>query len=118
MRQVIVCYTCPTSAQTAGPLSSRAATARPQASEQSSPRWGCAWLCVRRCGLSLDWRPWPDALGLPCAGCPQEALAQEIKMCAAKHLPLQHFEAVNVALDRPGTPGQRDPSFDRLIVCI
>ena len=47
---------------------------------------------------------------------PQEAVAQEIQVRTAKHLPLQHFQTVDVALDRPGTPRQRAPGFDGLIV--
>ena len=37
-------------------------------------------------------------------------------MCAAEHLALQHFEAIDMALDRPIGPGQRHACFDRLIV--
>ena len=37
-------------------------------------------------------------------------------MCAAKHLPLQHFEAIDVAFDRAVAPGQREPCFDGRIV--
>src|SRR2546425_5509442 len=69
-----------------------------------------------RGGLGLARRPWPNALGLWLAWGPQEAVVQEIQVRAAKHLPLQHFQTVDVALDRPGTPRQGDAGFDRLIV--
>ena len=42
----------------------------------------------------------------PVARGQQEAAAQEIEARAAKHLALQHFEAIDVPLDRAGTPGQ------------
>ena len=34
-----------------------------------------------------------------------EAAAQEIQTCPPKHLALQHFQAVDMPLDRAGTPG-------------
>ena len=71
-----------------------------------------------RGGLDLDRHPWPDDLGFPLPWRPQEAVPQEIEVRAAKHLPLQHFEAVDMALDRPITPGQRDARFDGLIVVV
>ena len=37
---------------------------------------------------------------------PHEAAAEEIEMRAAEHLALQHFEAVDMALDRPIGPGR------------
>ena len=37
-------------------------------------------------------------------------------MCAAKHLPFQHFEAVDVPLDRAIGPRQRHAGFDGRIV--
>ena len=39
-------------------------------------------------------------------------------MGAAKHLALQHFEAIDMPLDRASRPGQSDPSFNRLVVLI
>jgi hypothetical protein len=35
---------------------------------------------------------------------------------AAKHLALEHFEAVDMPLHRATTPRQGHPSFDRVIV--
>ena len=50
------------------------------------------------------------------AGHPQKAVAQEIEVCAAKHLALEHFEAVDVAFDGAVTPRHGHPSFDGGIV--
>jgi hypothetical protein len=47
-----------------------------------------------------------------------EAAAEEIETRAAIHLALQHFQAIDMALDRPGTPGQGDRRFDRGIVLV
>ena len=61
---------------------------------------------------------------LACCLCPpptwgqHEAAAEEIEARAAKHLALQHFEAVDMALDRPVGPGQCHARFDRLIVVV
>ena len=57
-------------------------------------------------------------LGLPLAWRPHEAAAEEIEARAAKHLAFQHFEAIDVPLDRAGAPGQGHPRFDRLIVLV
>jgi hypothetical protein len=57
--------------------------------------------CVSQCRRTLAWR-----LGLVLAAGPHEAAAQEIEACAAKHLAFQHLQAVDVPLDRAGTPGQ------------
>ena len=65
--------------------------------------WTWAGVCGRDLGLSLTGRP-------------QEAAAEEIEARPAKHLAFQHFQAVDVPLDRAGTPGQGDARFDRLIV--
>jgi hypothetical protein len=46
----------------------------------------------------------------------QEAAAQEIEARSAKHLALEHFEAVDMSLDRARIPGQRHPGFDRLVI--
>jgi hypothetical protein len=45
-----------------------------------------------------------------------EAAAQEIEARSAKHLALQHFQAIDMALDRSIGPRQCDAGFDRLIV--
>ena len=45
-----------------------------------------------------------------------EAAAEEIEVRAAKHLAFQHFEAIDVPLDRAIRPGQRHPGFDGRIV--
>ena len=45
-----------------------------------------------------------------------EAAAEEIKARTAKHLTFQHFETIDMALDRAGRPGQGHPRFDRLVV--
>jgi len=43
-------------------------------------------------------------------------VAQEIEVCAATHLALEHFEAVDVAFDGAVTPRHGHPSFDGGIV--
>jgi hypothetical protein len=58
-----------------------------------------------RGSLALDRHPWPDDLGFPLPWRPQEAVPQEIEVCPAKHLPLQHFEAIDVAFDGAVAPG-------------
>ena len=67
---------------------------------------------------SLDRHLWPDALGFPLPWRPEEAVAQEIEACPAKHLAFQHFEAINMPFDRAGTPRQRDTGFHGLIVLM
>jgi hypothetical protein len=61
-------------------------------------------------------RPWPDLLGCPLARRPEEAVPQEIKMRPAKHVALEHCEAVAMAFDRAVTPGHCDPGFDGGII--
>src|SRR5262249_42851964 len=60
--------------------------------------------------------PWPAILGCPLARRPEKAVPQEIKMRPAKHVALEHFEAVDMAFDRAVTPGHRDPGFDSGII--
>ena len=69
-----------------------------------------------RGGLDLDRHPWPDDLGFPLSWRPQEAVAEEIEARPAKHLALQHFQAIDMPFHGTATPGQRDTRFDRLIV--
>jgi hypothetical protein len=45
-----------------------------------------------------------------------EAAAQEIEVRAAEHLPLEHFQAIDLTLHWPVTPAERDPSWDRGII--
>ena len=78
--------------------------------------WRCAGLRghggrLGRCRLA-------ETLGLVPTGRPQEAAAQEIEVRAAKHLAFHHFQPVDVPLDRPITPRQRDAGFHRRIVLI
>ena len=76
-------------------------------------RWSCAWL-RGRCGR-LGRYPLAWSLGLVPTWRPQEAAAEEIEARSAKHVALQHLQAVDVPLDRAGTPGQGDAGFDRCI---
>jgi len=69
---------------------------------------GC---CGSRCRRTAAWR-----LGLPRAGSQQGAAAEQIEARPPKYLPVHHFEAVDVPLDRAGAPGQGDAGFDRRIV--
>src|SRR6266446_4983679 len=57
-------------------------------------------------------------LYLPPSWDQHEAAAEEIEACPAKHLALQHFQALDMPLHRARTPGQRHPSFDRLVVLL
>src|SRR5207245_9222008 len=69
--------------------------------------------------VPLGRRTWAyERPGLPLAGSPQEAAAQEIEACPAKHLAFQHFEAINMPFDRAGTPRQRDAGFHGFIVLM
>ena len=76
--------------------------------------WRCAGL--RGHGGRLGRCLLAETLGLVPTGRPQEAAAEEIEVRAAKHLAFHHFQAVDVPLDRAGTPGQGHPGFDRGIV--
>src|SRR5207244_1126757 len=84
--------------------------------EVAAPAGSTRGLRGLRGGLDLDRHPWPDNLGFPLPWRPQEAVPQEIEVGAAKHLPLQHFETIDMALHRATTPGQGHPGFDRRIV--
>ena len=66
--------------------------------EEAAPAGGTRGLRGLRGGLDLDRHPWPDDLGFPLPWRPQEAVLQEIEVGAAKHLPLDEFEPVYVAL--------------------
>jgi hypothetical protein len=55
----------------------------------------------RRRGMHLSRRTWVYRPGLPLAGSPQEAAAEQIKVRPAKHVAFQHLQAVNVP-PRPG----------------
>lgn len=54
--------------------------------------------------------PWPAAWG------EHEAAAKEIEACAAEHLALEHFQAIDLTLHWPITPPSRGPHFDRGII--
>src|SRR6266446_8997658 len=66
-------------------------------------RWN-AWL--RGCGHLLCRCTREGSLGLPLVGSTYEAAAEEIEARSAKHLAFQHFEAIDMALDRTARPGQ------------
>jgi hypothetical protein len=67
----------------------------------ASPRlWWPAWL--RGLGGGLRWRSRAGGLCLPIAWGPHEAAAEEIEACPAKHLAFEHFEAIDMPLDRAG----------------
>jgi hypothetical protein len=51
-------------------------------------------------------------VGLPLAGHPQKAVAQEVEVGAAKHLALEQFEAVDMAFDGAITPRHGYRSFE------
>ena len=56
--------------------------------EDDAPAGSTRGLRGLRGSLDLDRHPWPDDLGFPLPWRPQEAVPQEIEVCAAKHLPL------------------------------
>ena len=69
--------------------------------------------------------PWPAAVlglasprsvGMPLTGHPHKAVAQEIEVGTAKHLALEHFEAIDVTFDGAVTPRHGHPRFDSRIV--
>ena len=62
--------------------------------------WRCAGL--RGHGGRLGRCLLAETLGLVPTGRPQEAVAQEIEVRAAKHLAFHHFQPVDVPLDRAG----------------
>src|SRR6266571_3893871 len=76
--------------------------------------WLCGgWLCLRLRGLLRALlrllRP---------AGGQHEAATEEIEARAAKHLALEHFQTVDVSLDRAATPGERHTRFDRRVLLV
>jgi hypothetical protein len=71
---------------------------------------GC---CVGQHRRILAWR-----LGLLPARGPQEAAAEEIETRAPEHWTFHHLEAIDVPLDRAGTPGQGHPGFDCLVILV
>ena len=74
--------------------------------------WRCP--CLHSLGfcVHLGQRTWAYCLSLPLTGSPQEAAAQEIEVCPAKHLAFHHLEAIDVPFDWAGAPGQGDAGFD------
>ena len=79
--------------------------------EDDAPAGRTGGLRGLRGGLRLDQRLWPDNLGLPLPGRPQEAAAEEIEVCPAKHLALQHLQTVDVAFDGAVAPGHVTPAL-------
>jgi hypothetical protein len=76
--------------------------------------WLCGGLlCLRFRGLL---RVLPRLLR-PAEG-QHEAATEEIEERPAKHLALEHFQTVDLPLDRAATPGERHTSFDRRILLV
>ncbi len=46
----------------------------------------------------------------------QDALAEQVGIRAAEHLPFEHFDAVDVAFDGAAVPGQAQTGGDRVLV--
>jgi hypothetical protein len=84
-------------------------------SSYASPGLG---LCRHCFWVGLCWLSWAGGLGLPLAGGPQDATAEQIEARAPKHLTLHHFEAIDMAFHRSSAPGQGDARFDRLMVLV
>jgi hypothetical protein len=76
--------------------------------EPCPPGWN-AWL--RGCGVLLGRCMRAGSQGMPLAGGQHEAAAEQIELRPAKHVALQHFEAVDVPLDRAIGPGQGDAAL-------
>src|SRR5262249_60279936 len=72
----------------------------------------------RRCfWVGLCWLPGAGRLRLPLAWRQQATTAEQIKMCATKHLPFQPLQTVDVAFDGTVAPGPRAPSpYSRRVV--
>src|ERR1700675_141739 len=67
------------------------------------------WRCPRlRGGLRAGRLSWGE----------QEAAAEEIEAGTAKHLALEHLQAVDVPFDWASAPREGHPSFDRVLVLI
>ena len=47
---------------------------------------------------------------------PEDATAEEIEPGPSEHLALQHLEPVDVALDRPRAPGERQAGDDSVLI--
>src|SRR5438876_9682022 len=76
--------------------------------------WWPAWLRGPRGRLCrLTWAGRRGWLG---SRSQHEATAEEIEACPAKHLALQHFEAIDMALHRAIGPRERHAGFDGRIV--
>src|SRR5262245_12287563 len=75
-------------------------------------RLGLAQRLCRRC-LGVGVRPllrgWDTRS--PISRGQQEAAAEEIQARPPQHLALQHFQAIDVSLDRAGAPGESDAGF-------
>lgn len=46
----------------------------------------------------------------------ENATAKKVEVGSAKHLPLQHFHAINIAFDSAATPLQRETVADSIVV--
>ena len=68
--------------------------------------------------MALEWLTWAGGGRASLAGSQPKAGAEEVEARPAKHLALQHFEAVDRPRDRARIPGQRPPSFDRLVILV
>ena len=92
-----------------------AAATRPAAACAVSPhahRLGLAPKLCRR-GLEVSVRLLLRAWGTrsPVSWGQHETTAEEIEACTAKHLALEHFQAIDVPLDRTGAPRQVTPAL-------
>src|SRR5262249_37500582 len=76
------------------------------------------YLWLRSLSECVCRRSWASRRGWLGARRPHEATMQEIETRAAKHLPLQHLEAVDVPLDWAIGPGQGHTGFDGCIVVL
>ena len=92
--------------------------ARHQQAQQGIPSEGMRGLRGLRRSRGVLLLPWLDILGCLLARRPEEAVSQESKMRSAKHVALEHFEAVDMAFDRAVTPVHSDSGFDGGIIVV
>src|SRR5207248_7535522 len=90
----------------------------PQAIRPHAPPHLCRYAWLRGHCVDLWLLTWACGLRASLAGGQHKAVAEEVEARPAKHLALEHFEAVDMPLDRARIPGQRHPGFDCLVILV
>ena len=96
----------------------RTAGVLPRTSALIPPPHLCRYAWLRGHCVDLWLLPWACGLRASLTRGQHKAAAEEVEVRSAKHLALQHFEAIDMPLDRARIPGQRHPSFDRLVILV